>query len=419
MNPISLRLEGCALSDTGNVRQNNEDSYYYDAGMQLFAVADGMGGHHGGEIASRMAVEALARAAQRGIPDGEYQRDRSLAGRQQIFDWLTATINEMNLEMQAHMNVDKRVRGMGCTLDVVLFRQNGVFLAHVGDSRCYLLRQGELYQLTEDHTLGTMLQQSGVISEEEAANHPQRHVLTRALGPFPTVEIDTSYFETGVGDKFLLCSDGLYGDLGREQILSLLTTHPPERATHELVQTALSQGGHDNITALVVSVADCGAHAPSIIGSEEALTAMARAQLFAGFTWHELMSIQKIAVGRVYAAGETLMQQDALCQNVWLSVYGEHSVYSHDVHVVDRGPGESFGQNILVPMPATLTVRAKTDLTVLEFPLPQIQQLVAGEPVLGVKLLQAALLQTSGHMGRLVSSVMRYRQLYGPLPDAE
>lgn len=418
MNPISLRLEGAALSDTGNVRKNNEDSYYYDPGLQLFAVADGMGGHKGGEVASRIAVEALARAAQRGIPDEEYQRHRSLAGRRQIFNWLTATIEGISLEMQAYVNQDPSVRGMGCTLDVILIRQNGVFIAHIGDSRCYVLRQGELNQLTEDHTLGAMLLQTGAITEEQAANHPHRHVLTRALGPFPRVELDTSYLEIRAGDVFLLCSDGLYDEVSAEQIHSLLG-QPPEPAAQQLIQAALGHGGRDNVTAMVVAVTEYEAMSATIIGSDEALTAMARAPLFHNLTWHELFRMQKIAVARVYAAGDSLMEQGEPCHFIRLNVHGTISVFIDGVHMLDSGPGESFGQNILEPMTASLTVRAHTEVTVLEFPVEQIKRLVADEPVLGVKLLQAAFARTMQHVNGLVSSMTRYRRLYGPLPDTD
>lgn len=418
MMTTRLRLEGSVLSDTGNVRQNNEDSYFFDTELGLFAVADGMGGHAGGEVASRMAVEALERAARRGIPDAAYLADQSLAGRQQILDWLTVTIDAMNLELQAKVEQDPRLTGMGCTLDVVLFRRSGVFTAHVGDSRSYLLRQGRLFQLTQDHTLGQMMVLAGVITPEEAEKHPQRHVLTRALGPFPRVDIDTSYFETAPGDCYLLCSDGLYGDLSEEYLQTQLMSQPPQQAMQTLMQAALAAGGRDNITGMVVSVTDCRSTQPVIIGSNAALVAMARSPIFSTFTWHEMVSIQKIAIGRVLAAGEDLITQGGTCDFVGLNVDGEHLILADGNPVGVGFPGDPFGELSLSPEPAKLTVRAQTPLTVLEFPLDRVRDLIASEPELGVKVAMAALAHVTNRVRILGGTLARYHQVYGPPPEA-
>ena len=252
-NSVALpapRLQSAALTDVGRKRENNEDTFTADPVLGLYAVADGMGGHAGGEVASQMAIDLLRRALLE-APDAAFLQFPTVANRRRLLDWLAQTIQKINAAMQARSQEDSALTGMGCTLDVVLIRGAGVFTAHVGDSRIYLLRAGGLYQLTEDHSFGQLLLTTGGLTPEQVAKHPQRNVLTRALGPFPSVQIDTAYFEIDAGDVFLLCSDGLYNEVPDPQLKELLT-HGPDKAVPELIQTALDAGGRDNVTAVMI-----------------------------------------------------------------------------------------------------------------------------------------------------------------------
>jgi PPM family protein phosphatase len=232
-----------SATDVGKVRANNQDQLL--VASPLFAVADGMGGHAAGEVASLTAVEAL-RAA--------YEKDRSKAG-------LIAATKEANRAVWEKAQHDADLRGMGTTLValalVVADGEERLAIINIGDSRVYLLRQGELEQLTIDHSLVQELIDEGQLSEADATVHPQRHVLTRALGVDPDVTVDSIEVLPVKGDRYLLCSDGLSREVSDAQSASILRRFGrPEEAAKELVAEARRNGGNDNITVVVVDVVD-------------------------------------------------------------------------------------------------------------------------------------------------------------------
>jgi serine/threonine protein phosphatase PrpC len=232
--------EQYAGTDTGRQRRANEDSLL--ARAPLFVVADGMGGAQAGEVASRIAVESF----QPGLRDAS-QPELELAA-------LTRAANSRIHEL-SHSNAEQA--GMGTTLTAVYIGEQEVAIAHVGDSRAYCLRDGELMRLTDDHSLVDELMRQGRLTPEEAVEHPQRSVITRALGPEGAVEVDTRSFQARAGDIYLLCSDGLTTMLTEEQILAELLANPRLRGAGEaLIAAANDAGGRDNITVLLVRLED-------------------------------------------------------------------------------------------------------------------------------------------------------------------
>jgi serine/threonine protein phosphatase PrpC len=236
-------LRAGGASDVGKVRANNQDQLL--VASPLFAVADGMGGHAAGEVASLVAVEALKAA---------FENYPTAAG-------LVAAVKEANGAVWTRAQHNAELRGMGTTLvGLALVTEDGeerLAVVNVGDSRVYLLRQGELEQLTSDHSLVQELVDEGQLSEAEATVHPQRHVLTRALGVDSDVAVDSLQVLPFKGDRFLLCSDGLSRELTDAQVASLLRRlADPTEAAKELVAEARARGGNDNITVVVVDVVD-------------------------------------------------------------------------------------------------------------------------------------------------------------------
>ncbi len=228
--------EQYAGTDTGRQRRANEDSLL--ARSPLFVVADGMGGAQAGEVASRIAVESFQPGLQ-----GQSQPELELATMAQAAN---ARIHELS-----HSNAEQA--GMGTTLTAIYVGEQEVAIAHVGDSRAYCLRDGELVRLTDDHSLVDELMRQGRLTPEEAIEHPQRSVITRALGPEGTVEVDTRSFSARAGDVYLLCSDGLTTMLSEDEILALLLAHPRLRDAGEaLIVAANEAGGRDNITVLLI-----------------------------------------------------------------------------------------------------------------------------------------------------------------------
>jgi PPM family protein phosphatase len=227
--------EQYAATDTGRQRPANEDSLL--ARAPLYVVADGMGGAQAGEVASRIAVESF----QSGVSDATHPE---LA--------LAALAQAANARIHELSRANAEQAGMGTTLTAVYVGEREVAIAHVGDSRAYCLRDGELLRLTDDHSLVDELLRQGRLTPEEAIEHPQRSVITRALGPEGAVEVDTRSFQARSGDVYLLCSDGLTTMISEEQITSLLLAHPrlPE-AGEALIAAANEAGGRDNITVLL------------------------------------------------------------------------------------------------------------------------------------------------------------------------
>lgn len=234
----SLALRSAASTDVGLARQRNEDDYY--AGQRVFAVADGLGGHQAGEIASRLAIQYL----------------RELDGREDhLGQGLEDSIRRANQAIHERAAKDPGTRGMGTTLTAIAVEDGGAHLAHVGDSRCYLLRDGEISQLSRDHTLVARMVADGKITPEQAETHPQRSILTRALGAEPEIDIDTLEIALAPGDRLLLCSDGLSSVVPEEEIVRLLgATEDLDALCARLVEEANGRGGPDNITVLVVEV---------------------------------------------------------------------------------------------------------------------------------------------------------------------
>jgi len=254
-----------ALTDTGRKRRHNEDVYVVDP--PIFAIADGMGGANAGEVAAALAADALRETADGG--SGE--------------DAVVTLIQEANRRVYQQATEDAAKSGMGTTMTVALLENGRVRIGHVGDSRAYLIRDGELSQLTDDHSLVGELVRSGKLTPEDAETHPQRSVITRALGTDPDVDVDTITIETRSGDLFLLCSDGLYSMVGNDRILELVERNRRDldAAAKALVAAANKGGGDDNITVVAFEIASPGdetertAEAPAVepaLEEEDTLT---------------------------------------------------------------------------------------------------------------------------------------------------
>jgi PPM family protein phosphatase len=239
---MTLALRYAVRSDVGLLREGNEDSAY--AGPHLLALADGMGGHAAGEVASAVAISALM-----GLDDDVPGLD--------MLGALADAVAKANAQLHDMSAADASVEGMGTTLTAMLWSLPRVALCHIGDSRAYMLRDGELYQITRDHTLVQSLLDEGRISQDEAATHPQRSLILRALDSRTDAEPDLSIREALPGDRYLLCSDGL-SDVVTEETLhrTLLAIPDPDEAVVQLVELANRAGGPDNITCIVADVLD-------------------------------------------------------------------------------------------------------------------------------------------------------------------
>jgi protein phosphatase len=252
---MTLALRYVARSDVGLIREGNEDSGY--AGPSLLIVADGMGGHAAGEVASTVAVSTLA-GLDEDVPSAE------------LLDTLAAAVNAANEAISDMVEKHPHLDGMGTTLTALLWSGRRVGLVHVGDSRAYLLREGRIQQITHDHTFVQQLQDEGRITADEAATHPQRSLLLRALDGRSNPEPDLSVREVHPGDRYLVCSDGLSGVVSDEELGAALTDTDLDTAADTLIGLALRAGGPDNITCIVADVVeagDAGSPHPLVVGA--------------------------------------------------------------------------------------------------------------------------------------------------------
>ena len=243
-----MTVKAFAVSDVGRRRETNEDSFLMDQGQGLFAVADGMGGHAAGEIASRLAIDTLKEALHRDAPA------RSGASTDDAGVWLRDAVVEANRRIWESIRLHEERRGMGTTVVVLLRAGNDAVIGHVGDSRIYLLRGGSLHRMTSDHSWVNEQVKLGLLSDDEAQRHPMRNIVTRALGSRPEVIVDLVTAGVLPGDVFVLCSDGLNTMLADEEIRAILEIHrdDPETAGNALVEAANQRGGEDNVTVVVI-----------------------------------------------------------------------------------------------------------------------------------------------------------------------
>lgn len=250
-----MRLTSCGITDVGMKRTNNEDNFLINDELSLFVVCDGMGGHVGGEYASAIAVNTVEEVlgALESHPDAVpvIEEDSPV---ERVREKLRYSIRLAGKRIHEKASVAPEYHGMGTTVLVLLVEMNNAFLAHVGDSRAYMLRDGRIEQVTEDHSLVNEKVKAGVLTAEEAKNHRHRNIITRSLGYTREVEIDTQVRALRRGDRFVLCSDGLSNYVAAAEMGEVLQELEPQGAARRLVELACERGGDDNVTAVVVRI---------------------------------------------------------------------------------------------------------------------------------------------------------------------
>ncbi|HKQ61167.1 MAG TPA: Stp1/IreP family PP2C-type Ser/Thr phosphatase [Candidatus Polarisedimenticolaceae bacterium] len=241
------------LTDVGRLRENNQDNFLVDTGLGVYAVADGMGGHAAGEVASRIAIEALGDELREDAEQQAPSPDQAAAR-------LKLAFQEGNRRICESVVTRGEWRGMGTTIVAMLELRGRMIIGHVGDSRAYLLRDGRLRRLTSDHSWVNEQVRLGLLSDEEAQRHPMRNIVTRALGNRNDIDVEVTDLEARADDVYLLCSDGLNTMLEDGEILELLQSNlsNPQQACRSLIERANLRGGEDNVTVVVVRAENRG-----------------------------------------------------------------------------------------------------------------------------------------------------------------
>lgn len=388
-----MQLQSWSKTDVGRKRAHNEDVFHVDPDLGLYMVCDGMGGHAAGEVASAKAVEVVKTeiAKARSVLDDFAQKDTP-ATREKLISLVERAIQKACLDINTMASTDSGKGGMGTTLCMVLFvGQTGV-MGHVGDSRLYMARGGQLHQLSEDHSYVNEMIKRGKMSKEDAKRSPYGNVITRAVGIQPSVQVDTLLFDVIPGDTYLLCSDGLHGYMeDNAELLQELTAKDGQTIPDRFIDIANERGGKDNITAVVMRAPSDSQATGEVARAEEVnlkLETLKKIPLFRHLTYQELVKVLNITYLEVFEAGRDVVKEGVEGEELYVILSGRVVVMKGGQELVELHPGVHFGEMALVDQsPRSATVRARDNTRVLVIGRKQFYTLIRKEPVLAVKLL--------------------------------
>ncbi|MFO0611036.1 MAG: Stp1/IreP family PP2C-type Ser/Thr phosphatase [Polyangiaceae bacterium] len=352
-----------AKTDVGRVRDLNEDNFLIDRRLHFFIVADGMGGHAAGEVASALAVRLIHEEVKkrhdfiRDYAAGNVGRD----GVREIQAILEGAVLRACSRIHEEAKADPSKRGMGTTLSALLVIGSHGFISHVGDSRIYLARGGMIQQLTEDHTVYNELVKRGRLTKEQIEKVAQKNAITRAVGVYERVDVDTLMLELVPGDQFLLASDGLHGYINHTAELEpYLDEKDGEVAVSDLIELANKKGGKDNITCILVRIGgddqNDGSRARRLAQKRDAIANM---PLFSRLQDRELLRIMEVAELLSYEPGQDVMREGERGDQLFIVMDGVLHILRGEQVLSEVGPGEHFGEMALIrSMPRSATVRA-------------------------------------------------------------
>lgn len=388
-----------AASDIGRTRDHNEDSYLVDAELRLYIVADGMGGHAAGEVASGLAVKEVRAVLEQNRDVIErFESGDSSVQPLDVLSLLEHAVQQASGAIYKRAQAERDKRGMGTTCSLLLLagqpgRGRG-FIAHVGDSRVYLVRQGQPHQLTEDHTLTNDLIRRGKLKPEQIDQPPfkkYKNAVTRAVGLYESVGVETFDLDVLAGDAFLLCSDGLSNCLSpsAEEVAELFKTTDLVDLPGVLIERANQAGGHDNITAICVYIAP----APEVadVRAEEValkLEVLKGMQLFRYLTYPELVRVMNSAEVKWYEAGATVIREGERGEEMFVILAGRVRLCKDGADIASLAKGAHFGEIALVDHgPRSASAVADLPSRLLIVRRRDFYEIVRQEPALSVKLL--------------------------------
>jgi serine/threonine protein phosphatase PrpC len=393
-----MELTFAAATDVGRQRNHNEDNFLIDKKLRLFLVADGMGGHAAGEVASSIAVHEIRDAVNnnRDLID-RYRVDHPGVQAYEILQVLEHAIQAACGAVHQRAQDEPDKRGMGTTATVMLIAggsdQLRGFIAHVGDSRVYLARQNQCHVLTEDHSLMNELVRRGKLNREQIESSPYKqykNAVTRAVGVYGSVEVDTFDFDILPGDRFLICSDGMYAYVDEAELPKQLAEGTIKEVPHRLVDMANAGGGHDNITAVVLRIGESSAAetAPRTTEVSLKLDVLKGMQMFRYLSYKELVRVSNISEmidvkenARVFSAGDP-------GDSMYVVLSGKVRLTKGDTVVAELGRGHHFGEMSLVDRSTrSLTATAMETTRLVMITRKEFYEIIKREPASAVKML--------------------------------
>ncbi len=401
-----MRVAG--KSDVGQVRGHNEDVFLVDQALNFCVVCDGMGGHDSGEVAAQMTAARVH----------ERVKGAMVRTAQEAAEVLSSAIRQANYEVYERGRTAQVARSMGTTCTSVVVVGSQAALAHVGDSRLYLVRGEQIHQLSADHTYIAEALRHGVMTPEQARDCEHTNVVTRAVGPQPEVLVDTLTFDVMPGDRLLLCSDGLHGYFEQSGNLLPLLEGTPEVAVERLVEEANRLGGEDNISAVVAHL-EPTQHASHIASDHGAVR---HVRLFAELGFKELTRVFEHLHALTVESGHKLVEEGDVSDSLFILVDGSVAVERDGNQLFVLKPGAHFGElSLLTQRPRAATVHALTPSRLLVLPRAGFYRIVQQDPVVGVKFLWALGQELSNQLQEFYQTpedrARRSTQTFGLLPN--
>lgn len=383
-------LRSFPVTDVGRVRDGNEDSFLVDEKMSMYVVCDGMGGHAAGEVASNVAVHTFRNTllAQREMIDN-FEKGVGTVGREDILRLMEKGVQQACSAIYNEAQKDPTKRGMGTTLVAMLIIGSRGFIAHVGDSRVYLMRNQGVEQLTVDHSLINELLKRGRHTPEQIAKLNMKNAMTRAVGVYESVEADTTDLDVLPGDRFLLCSDGLTEYVELADIARIFTENPEDKVSQKFIDHANASGGKDNITAVSVFIPDEGGGldrlAKEVNLKLETLHGM---PLFRHLTYLELVRVMNLIDVRSFGPKQEIVAEGQEGDEMFIVLVGEVNVHTGDNVIVKLGAGQHFGEMALLDKaPRSASVSSVGDSKLMAMKRRDFFDIVRKDHDVAVKLL--------------------------------
>lgn len=408
-----LTTEAHGLTDVGRKRQHNEDAMLFDPALGLYIVADGMGGHAAGEVASNRATEVVKQhiQANKNILK-DLAKDASQATRAAAASLVEVAIQRACADIYRTASTDATKRGMGTTFVCMVIAGNRGVIGHVGDSRVYLVRGGQCHRLTEDHTLIAAQLKAGTITRDQAATSNYRNVITRAVGIQESVQVDTLIVDLLPGDTFMLCSDGLHGYLADDEVAPLVAAVSNAELPQRFIDLANERGGKDNITAVVVKVAgEAGAASEETVEAQSRMEALKKIPLFRHLTYKEQTAVLSIATTRTFPGGREIVTEGQPGEELYVVIRGRVAIEKNGVEIAELRAGGHFGEMGLIDnAPRSATVRATEPTRVMVIARQDLMTLMKRESILAVKMLWSFVQVLSDRLRATNSELSEARQ---------
>jgi serine/threonine protein phosphatase PrpC/CRP-like cAMP-binding protein len=416
-----VKIAFWAATDQGQQRDHNEDNYLVDKNLNLFVVADGMGGHAAGEVASSLCVRRVREAVAENRDIIKKFGSEPGGKRKEVLHVLEHAIQAACSAIYERAQEQPEKRGMGTTCSLLLLIGHRGFIAHVGDSRVYLMRQGQVHQLSEDHSLVNELARRGKIDPDDIDNSPYRsfkNAVTRAVGVYESVEVDTLDFDVLPGDRFLLCSDGLHHYFETDETISeILSEAEAKEATQRFVTLANEGGGHDNITSIVIQVGEAEEESQRAKEVTLKLEVLRRMPIFRYLDYKELVRVMNITQVRDYNDNDIVVRENDAGDELFIILDGKIRLHKDDAFITYLQRGDHFGEMAMVESaPRSASGTAEGTARMLVIRRNDFYQIIRQRTQLSVKILWS-LVQVLARRLRKTTEDLSDARLEASIPD--